>query len=257
MRAGALRRRAQLQAPVDDGHGGFSLGWTTQATVWAELVQPIGPDMPLAEDTDVTHQVNVRYYAALTPHWRILIDGLELHVRSIQNPDEHKREHSVMCSLAYYPHPLVLQKDIQAIDISVPAYNPATTYAAGTLVLSSSLTYSSVLAGNFGNSPAISPTWWAAARTLADAYGQPVLTAPAETPFMGWLLGRSAAEIVQSNWEGAAIDTDLLVAPPTLPIAKDDHLRWDVDGDLRVYEVFGEPRAVRHHLETDIRLVVA
>ena len=65
MRAGTLRRRAQLQAPVDDGHGGYSLGWSTQITMWAELIQPIGPDMPLAEDTDVTHQVNLRYYAAV------------------------------------------------------------------------------------------------------------------------------------------------------------------------------------------------
>jgi SPP1 family predicted phage head-tail adaptor len=208
MRAGSLRRRCALQAPIDDGRGGFSLGWSTQITVWGEVISPIGPEMPLAEETDVTHQVNIRYYAALTPHWRIIVDGLELHIRSIQNPDGHRRELTVMCSLANFPHPLILQQDVQA-------------------------------------------------GTDIDPYGQPVLVAPTETAFMGWIVARSVTEIVQANNAGVSIGSHLLVAPPTLPITKDDHLRWNVNGDPRIYEAGGDPIPVRHHLETDLRLVTA
>jgi hypothetical protein len=177
-------------------------------TVWAEVIQPIGPDMPLAEDTDVTHQINIRYYTALTPHYRIMVDGLELHVRSIQNPDEHRREMSVMCSLANYPHPLVLQQDAQV-------------------------------------------------GTTVDDYNAPILAAPTETNFMGWIINRSAAEIAQANDAGISIGTDLLVAPPTLPITKNDHLRWQASGDTRRYRAEGGPRLVRHHLEIDLGLVTS
>lgn len=206
MRAGALNRRCQLQAPVDDGHGGFSLGWATAITVWGEVTHLVGPDMPLSEDTDVTHQVNIRYYAALAPSWRILVDGRELHVRSFQNPDEHRRELNVMCSMAYYPHPLVLRNNVLG---------------------------------------------------LQDGYGQPALVPPTEVPFMGWILGRSAAEIAQANHAGISIGSDLLISPPTLPISKDSHLGWQASGDPRTYEVYGDPRPVRHHVESDLRLVTA
>jgi len=95
--------------------------------------------------------------------------------------------------------------------------------------------------------------------TSEDDYGQPVYSGTTETPFIGWLQPRSSQELRQGNDSGAALTTHLLFAPVSLPLSKNDHVRWDVSpDDLRRYEVNGDPRdaaGMGHHFEADMRQV--
>ena len=93
---------------------------------------------------------------------------------------------------------------------------------------------------------------------MVDDYNQPIAGTPVETKFRGYLVELSAAKIHQANEAGRTIGTDMLKAPPSLPVTADDQIRWDITGDLRRYEVNGNPRPAggrEHHIEIPLQLV--
>jgi hypothetical protein len=90
-----------------------------------------------------------------------------------------------------------------------------------------------------------------------DTYGQPVEAAVSEIAFNGLLVERSSAKLVQANEAGPTVTVYSLKAPPSLPIAKGDLVRWAA-ADLRRYEVNGDPYPAggrAHHLEVPMKLV--
>ena len=76
MRAGKLRHRIDLKSPTEtnDGKGGVTTTWTTDATVWAERYDLKGPEqiqsMQLA--TPITAKFRIRYRSDVQATWRIV-----------------------------------------------------------------------------------------------------------------------------------------------------------------------------------------
>jgi len=72
---GALRRRVTLEVParVPDGGGGAAIGWTTVATLWAELKSLSGAEVIVAEGLQgkVTHEITIRRRMDVSPAARL------------------------------------------------------------------------------------------------------------------------------------------------------------------------------------------
>lgn len=92
---------------------------------------------------------------------------------------------------------------------------------------------------------------------LEDDYGHPLPADPTETKFRGWIQPTSSIEAAQANEAGEAATRFLLFAPITLPVTKDDRIRWDAEDDSRIYQIEGQPLDAagrRHHLEIALRV---
>lgn len=93
MAAGKLRERVTLQAETQtpDGAGGYSLGWSDVATVWASVKPMRGKEsLESMQVRDVQpYEVMIRYNSAVTvtPKHRLSWNGKLLNIRSVVNRD--------------------------------------------------------------------------------------------------------------------------------------------------------------------------
>lgn len=105
MRAGQLRQRIELQSVTEelDDYGGSVKIWSTQATVWAQVMPLVGREYFLAQQigSEINCKIRTRYRADLlpTPKWRIVHEGNEYDIVSIQHVEERHREWVFMCIL--------------------------------------------------------------------------------------------------------------------------------------------------------------
>ncbi len=101
MRAGALRHLIDLQAPAhtDDSNAGQISAWTSLGTFAAEVL-PTGGNKVL-EGTIVMGvqgwKVRMRWRSGIDVTHRIVWDGRELAIASIEDPDGRKRELLAFC----------------------------------------------------------------------------------------------------------------------------------------------------------------
>lgn len=102
MRAGRLRHRVEVQAPVDvrDDVGGVTKDFETIATRWAQVSPLSAREMWASEqvDSDVTHKVRMRWTDDLTTDYRLIYDD---RILNIMHPpivkDERRVEIEVLC----------------------------------------------------------------------------------------------------------------------------------------------------------------
>ena len=101
MRIGDLRHRVELQSVtrVADGMGGFSDTWAlvdkVRAAIWpVSAKEQMRADAPTMT---ITHRVRIRYYADLTPAWRIMFGTRYFSIVSIVNLNEKKEMLDLLC----------------------------------------------------------------------------------------------------------------------------------------------------------------
>jgi SPP1 family predicted phage head-tail adaptor len=98
MRAGQLRHRLDLQTkvPTRGSFGEEILTWKTQVTVWGSVESLSGREYLQAQanqlQSEVTHQIRLRYYKGLRPDWRIKFGSRIFDILSGLNPDERNKE---------------------------------------------------------------------------------------------------------------------------------------------------------------------
>jgi len=80
MRSGLLDRRVSLQSPTLATNGDpTSMTWTTEATVWAQRLDPMGTERAMGgmvQSAEATQAYRIRHRADVDPTWRI-VDGTE------------------------------------------------------------------------------------------------------------------------------------------------------------------------------------
>lgn len=92
MRVGELRKRVTFQSETSssDNAGGYTLGWTTVATVWAAIEPLNGREVFTAQHLEghVTHRVIIRYRSDITSDMRMVYGARVFNVRAVINQDE-------------------------------------------------------------------------------------------------------------------------------------------------------------------------
>lgn len=92
---GSLRRRVTLQAEtrVSDEAGGYTVGWSNVATVWAEIVPVSGREAYGARRLEgrVTHRVRMRFRPFVTTSMRIAHEGRVFNIRAVLDRNEAGR----------------------------------------------------------------------------------------------------------------------------------------------------------------------
>lgn len=101
MRIGKLRDRIEIQAPahVTDSNAGQISTWESLGTFWAEVL-PTGGSKVL-EGTIVMGtqgwKIRMRYRSGIDVTHRIIWDGREMAIASIEDPDGHRDELLAFC----------------------------------------------------------------------------------------------------------------------------------------------------------------
>ena len=95
MQIGDLRKRVTIQAETEtpDNAGGYVLGWSDVATVWAEIAPTTGAKVFTAQHLEghVSHHVTLRYYAGITTDMRLLYNSRLFNIRAVLNTGEHNQ----------------------------------------------------------------------------------------------------------------------------------------------------------------------
>lgn len=92
---GSLRRRVTLQAEthVSDEAGGYAVGWSDVATVWAEITPLSGQERYAARrlQAQATHRARLRFREGVTAAMRLAYGGRVFNIRSVLNRSEAGR----------------------------------------------------------------------------------------------------------------------------------------------------------------------
>lgn len=100
-RAGELRRRAALEAPLDaiDEIGGATRGWSLVATVWARIEAPRGGTRLAADrlEAAITHRVTLRWRDGVAATMRLRLGARILLIRAARDPDGRRRSLVLDC----------------------------------------------------------------------------------------------------------------------------------------------------------------
>lgn len=103
VRAGRLRTRVTVEAVTQTvaANGETVDSWATFAVRWAG-VEPVDTSgrqygQAAAIQADVTHRVEMRYLAGVTPKHRIKIGTRVLEIASVANVEERERMTVLMC----------------------------------------------------------------------------------------------------------------------------------------------------------------
>jgi SPP1 family predicted phage head-tail adaptor len=102
MNPGELRNRLMIQSRVvtRNTYGEEVASFLTQGTIWGK-VSPLNAReyfMNQQAQSQVTHQVTIRYFSGLRTDWRILWGTRVFDIRSIINPDERNEEQILLCT---------------------------------------------------------------------------------------------------------------------------------------------------------------
>lgn len=100
---GKLREYVTIETPTEtadaDGTGGFTVSWSTFASVWAKI-SPVSARVVRSADNNehrVTHKIRIRELAGVTQKMRIAFEGRIFHVRGIADPEERDRFLDLYC----------------------------------------------------------------------------------------------------------------------------------------------------------------
>lgn len=89
---GKLNKRIDLQSPADtiDAYGQPSRGWSTYATVWAQIIPTGGSEPTVADEQqqERLHRLVIRYTAGVYSTHRALYGSRVLNFQSVTDPDE-------------------------------------------------------------------------------------------------------------------------------------------------------------------------
>jgi SPP1 family predicted phage head-tail adaptor len=101
MQAGQIRHRVTIQerTTTTDQAGQPLETWTEVLAAWA-AIEPVGGREYLESrsiQTDVSHQVRMRYQAGVTADMRVLYGARTLRIVAVINRDERNREMLLMC----------------------------------------------------------------------------------------------------------------------------------------------------------------
>ena len=101
MKAGQLRNLITIQSAVEhqNPQGESIVTWSDVADVWASVHPLSGRELFNAQQVqpDITHEVKLRYYGALTAKHRFLHDGRALNIESVADTNERNVEHVCAC----------------------------------------------------------------------------------------------------------------------------------------------------------------
>lgn len=89
--AGRMNERVELQSPSETRSptGEATLGFTTQATVWASVDGLNSREFMQAQQANLlaTHRVRIRHYPALTHEWRVRWRNKDMEISSVLEKD--------------------------------------------------------------------------------------------------------------------------------------------------------------------------
>ncbi len=97
MRIGQLRKRVAIQAEssTPDGAGGYTLGWATVATVWADINPVTGNEAFVAQHLEghITHRITLRWQSGvtITSDMRVLYGSRLFNIHAVLNNDERNQ----------------------------------------------------------------------------------------------------------------------------------------------------------------------
>lgn len=97
MKIGNLRKRISVQSEQQtaDGAGGYTLTWTTLATLWADIVPATGRELYTAGHLEgrVTHKITTRWRAdlAVTSDMRIAYNTRVFNIHAVMNDGENNQ----------------------------------------------------------------------------------------------------------------------------------------------------------------------
>jgi len=102
MQAGKLRKSIELQrrSTIQDDYGQPQPVWETVATTNAEFELLSGRELIAAQavQSEVTHNVTIRYRAGITPAMRISYGGRLFNIHAVLDESERHRMLTLLCS---------------------------------------------------------------------------------------------------------------------------------------------------------------
>lgn len=89
----------QDEVPAKGDLGGEQMAWVDEATVWAAVDPLRGKEFFAAQqvNSEVSHQVTIRYRTGVTPKKRLLWDGRVLEITAVLPSKERRRYLHLMC----------------------------------------------------------------------------------------------------------------------------------------------------------------
>jgi SPP1 family predicted phage head-tail adaptor len=95
MRIGEMRKQVSIEVeqPTTDNAGGYALGWTTLATVWAQITPVSGNEVYTAQHLEghVTHHVLMRYRDDVTSDMRLSYNSRVFNIHAVLNTGERNQ----------------------------------------------------------------------------------------------------------------------------------------------------------------------
>jgi SPP1 family predicted phage head-tail adaptor len=98
MSIGTLRKQVSIQSETKtpDNAGGYTLAWTTLATVWANITPISGKEVFAAGHLEghATHKVTIRWRSdlVLTPDMRLSYNSRTFNIRAVLNRGEENKQ---------------------------------------------------------------------------------------------------------------------------------------------------------------------
>lgn len=98
---GKMRERVTLQqeSSTTDGGGGYALGWTDVATVWAKM-EPVGGREQIEADKlqgVLDYRVTIRYRSDVVPGMRLVWNSKNFNIRAVVCEEERERFLTLTC----------------------------------------------------------------------------------------------------------------------------------------------------------------
>lgn len=104
MPIGDLNKRVEIQAQtkVSDGMGGWTVSYSTLATVWAAIWDATASEVNAANQTSlvITHRIRIRYRSAFKSAWRLKFGNRYFAIVSVVNKNEKNEYLDIMCKEA-------------------------------------------------------------------------------------------------------------------------------------------------------------
>ena len=101
MQAGQLRKRLTIQkrSTVQDSYGQPSTSWSDVVTVWGAVEPLSGRELMAAEavQSEITHQVIIRYIAGITSKMRVLYGTRIFDIQNVLDENERHRMLTLLC----------------------------------------------------------------------------------------------------------------------------------------------------------------
>ncbi len=102
MNPGELRHRLIFQSQVvtRNAFGEEVVTFLTQGERWGSVKPLSGREYFLSQQaqSQVTHQITIRYFSGLRTDWRILLGSRVFNIKSAINTDERNEEHILLCT---------------------------------------------------------------------------------------------------------------------------------------------------------------